>query len=110
MIIFGKEYKFAYTIGADCALHEMKIDMKNAVSVARHMLTTAVIMNKEYEDIQNMINPEYKQNYLTMEIVSKLHPSKYKELSDEIIQAYKTDSELTVELEPVKKNKRAVRE
>lgn len=100
MVINGKEYSFAYTVGVSCAKEERGIAK---MSLTNSLVEMALLMNKAYEDRLKFDDPEYKVNYLSREELllqdDKIVPVLNKELSE----VCERDSRISVLTAPVKK-------
>lgn len=109
MQINGHEYRFAYTVGAYCSIADLKLDppktLADQCKITRQM---AVIMSKEYEDKQRLVDPSYKCRYLTLAEVNAMSIQDVVEgLMPEIDSAVAEGQYRTVE---TKKDKGADRE
>lgn len=99
MQINGYDYHFAYTVGAYCAIAELKLGkpktMVEQINVISHM---AVLMSKGYEDKRKQEDPSYQVRYLTMEEVNLLSVAELLEgLAPEVNAAVEAGSVRTVE-------------
>lgn len=114
MIIFGKEKKFAMTVGAASEMAKMcpegdltrmgeifdsGISFENVQKVAE----MAIILSKAYEDRRRFEEPGYTPDPLTMEQALALTFDESMVLMQEILKTYSKDSEPSIEVEESKK-------
>lgn len=104
MIINNREYHFAYTVGAFCAIAEMNLPKPQTMAdQCKVIMRMAVVMSKAYEDKQRVEDPSYQVHYLTREEVSALSIDEViNQLSPEIDAAVREGTNRTVEAEPGK--------
>ena len=104
MVINGYDYHFAYTVGAFCAIADLKLPVpKIMADQCKIIMQMAVIMSKAYEDKQKVEDPSYKVRYLTREEVSALTVNEViNQLSPEVDAAVKIGKYRTVEAETLK--------
>lgn len=111
MVVLGKEYKFylsvkaAETISLACPgedLSRIKEVFETPYAKQNRFISMmAVEMNKAYEDLEHFKNPEYKQDYLTLDILGLMKPADHAELQSELIKAFNDGQTRTVEDEPL---------
>ena len=104
MLIDGYDYRFAYTVGAFCAITDLKLPVpKTLADQCKTIMQMAVIMNKAYEDRQKLANPSYTPKYLTRDRLNALDVKDIvNKLSPEVNDAVAEGKYRLVEAEPKK--------
>lgn len=107
MVINGYDYKFAYTVGAYLDIAELKIGVpKTKADDDRLYVYSALAMNKGYEDRLKLDNPDYKPQYLTLNMIRSLDYSRMPEIRKEVDEAYAKGGLITVKTQPKKTAKK----
>lgn len=103
MIINGKNYDFAYTVGAYLAINDLNLPNKTQADKIKTTIHSAVIMSKEFENRMKLDDSDYVEDPLTFDIVRTLEPYRLEELVMEVDAAVAAGTTLTVETESKKK-------
>lgn len=100
MKIFGREYRFLFSVEAKFEVGELDKGLSTDMIVVK----SAVILSKAYEKRQKFINKDYQEKEpLTEEMLLMLTPGEFGELCDEVTAATQEGLNTTVEAEPGKK-------
>lgn len=106
MVINGYDYKFLYSISAFLALQGAGLpEPKTVTDRIKTVYTMAVLLNKAYEDAQQILNPRHEVNYLEPGLIKTLTLVQFDQLTAEVNEAVRVGKERTVEAEPIKKKK-----
>ena len=100
MKIFGKEYRFLFSVEArfECS------EIDESLPVDHRVIKSAVILSRAYEKRQKFIDKSYVANEpLTEEMLMMLSPGEFSELCDEIGASTKEGLKTTVEVAKGKK-------
>lgn len=113
MDIFGKQYGFMLTVDALCTIAEQcpnhdinRIDEwigSDMVSIIKAMKIMAPAMSKGYCDVMRETDPNFDGEPLTDKIVGMMAPNMVADLEAEIVKAYQSGHETTVETQSKKK-------
>lgn len=114
MQIYGKEYGFAFTVGAHAEiaafcpggdlsrLDELFAD-GNQANMSKHTVDLICALSRAREAQRSFEEPGYTPAPLTPEIVCSLDFATFAALQDEAMAAMRIDGKGTVEVEPEKK-------
>ncbi len=112
MLLFGKEYGFLYSVGADQELRELA-DRTSHAEAPGASRTAAVdllierlcILSRWYERARKFEDPDYTEAPLTPELLRLLPILTFNALQLEAVDAMARDTKQTVEAEKQKKEK-----
>lgn len=99
MNIYGREYGFFYSIGAEEQIAKVPEDS----SVRLRAAAFAVAMSRAYELRQKFENDAYEEHPLTLEMAMSLSHAEFEKMCDEAKAAYDEGIKTTVEVEEDKK-------
>ena len=115
MEIYGKDYGFMLTVDALCAIanecpnHDInRINEwlgSDMVSITNAMKVMAPAMSKGYCDVMSEIDPKFKGEPLTAKIIGMMPPQMLSELENEIVKAYQSGQQTTIETKTKKKQR-----
>lgn len=112
MLLFGKEYGFLYSVGADQELRELmerksrpEASGTNRSAALDLMIERLCILSRWYEKARKFEDASYTEAPLTPELIRLLPVLTFNALQLEAVDAMARDTKQTVEAEKPKKEK-----